>query len=471
MKTFLGIDFGTTQTIVTKIEEEERSEIEIVQIDGREIIETALNLDGMGNIRFFGTKALEKIHEDPLNTFFNFKVEIGKGKAYLSSNKAYYAEDLSLFFLKHLQNKIARDIFNTNEDLEKRKDIYCAIGCPADWDEKQRDTLVKIAEEAGFPNIVYWDEPFGVIHYQWSKKFSQAKKTQKTLVYDFGGGTTDVAIVEVYFNEDSLIKNKVLGTGGTQIGGKNFDQSLNQYFMENLIQKGIVDTGQISDREKKTLECASRKIKERLCEVKNDSDAAKGAFPLLGRKVDLSITRPEFAELCKPLIDSLEKPINDALNEARLNDNEIDNVIIAGGSSRLYYVRDKIHERLPNSEIMLSENPVEDIAKGLALYRRLRVCGKKFNIPRQENITASQTIEAPVKPAIEEKKEKDEQVASPQVVADPSEESSGSVAGKYAWVEKGSELLSTSMENLRGTIQGYLRGRKKEEKTISSKRK
>ncbi|GHT00636.1 hypothetical protein AGMMS50276_26920 [Synergistales bacterium] len=176
MKTFLGIDFGTTKTIVTRIQEASRRDQIVVEIDGKKTVDTALCLDAEDNVIFFGEKALDKIHEAPEDTFYNFKTAIGSGRIFHSSFKDYKPETLSLLFMTHLRQKIAIKYFNAPAnapDLSTIPDLYCTIGCPAGWDEKKRRAIVNIAIEAGFPNVSYCDEPFGVICMNTPKSYSK----------------------------------------------------------------------------------------------------------------------------------------------------------------------------------------------------------------------------------------------------------------------------------------------------------
>jgi molecular chaperone DnaK (HSP70) len=372
MKTFLGIDFGTTQTVVTMIKEESRYEPQVVEIDGKNTVDTALRLDAEDNVVFFGERALEKIYEAPQETFYNFKVAIGTGKIFRSSFKEYRPETLALLFLKHLRQKIEKNYFNVT-NLKEIGDLYCTIGCPAAWNEVQRRVIVNIAQEAGFPNVSCCDEPFGVIYYYYFRGDIPLKKPQNILVYDFGGGTTDVAIEEVAPDANGTLCGtpKVLAVAGMAgLGGKDFDERLRDHFIREMDAGSAV----LGDKDIKTIERYARLIKEELSvSVGDGRDLAERTIPrLFSRRDSYNLTLPKqlFEELCGSFINQLENPVYDAFNGAALEAKQIDHVIIAGGSSRLYYVADRIRALFPRSKIVTSANPVEVIAKGLALYGR-----------------------------------------------------------------------------------------------------
>ncbi|GHV37593.1 hypothetical protein FACS1894187_14720 [Synergistales bacterium] len=413
MKTFLGIDFGTTQTVVTMIREGSNYEPEIVEIDGKKTVDTALRLDAEDNVLFFGADALDRIYEAPDDTFYNFKVDIRSGKAFRSSNKDYKPETLALLFLKHLRQKIETKYFNV-DSLEQLEDLYCTIGCPAAWNEVQRRTIIDIAKRAGFPNVSCCDEPFGVIYYYHFRGDLSLATHQNVLVYDFGGGTTDVAIEKILPNADgSPCKTpRVLAAGGmSNLGGKHFDEKLKEYF----IQEMNADAATLGDKDLKTLERYSKLIKETLSvAVDNGTDSVEKTIPMLSSKRSshkLALSKQKFEQVCGFLIEQLEEPVYDALNITALNANEINNVIVAGGSSRLYYVKSRIKTLFPKSNIIVSANPVEVIAKGLALYARAFASEAKTEPVQQENsrqekVESDDKKTAPQKEAVKPKQEK-----------------------------------------------------------------
>ncbi|MDR3230890.1 MAG: Hsp70 family protein, partial [Synergistaceae bacterium] len=223
MKIFLGIDFGTTQTVVTMIKEGSTYEPEVVEIDGKKTVDTVLCIDAEDNVVFFGSDALDRIHDAPEDTFYNFKVTIGSGKIFRSSHKDYRPETLALLFLKHLRQKIEKNYFNV-ADLAEQEDLHCTIGCPAAWNERQRQAVINLAQKAGFPNVSCCDEPLSVIYYYHSRGEISLTKPQNILVYDFGGGTTDVALEEISPDANGCpCKNpRVLAVSGmSNLGGRD----------------------------------------------------------------------------------------------------------------------------------------------------------------------------------------------------------------------------------------------------------
>jgi cell division ATPase FtsA len=293
--------------------------------------------------------------------------------------------------LSHLAQKIADRYFNV-PSLEKVEDLSCTIGCPAAWDENRRNSLVGIARKAGLPNVVCCAEPVGVVYYCYDRGDLSLTGPQNVLVYDFGGGTTDVAVEEVSPDEDGVIckiptilsvsKKPELGN----LGGRNFDEALRAHFIE---QMGAVETP-FDSKDLRTLELHSKRLKEKLSiAVDNGKSSEERETLFLFSKNafhTLTLSKKEFEQVCESLINRLEEPIDSALNQQpSLNKEGIGCVILAGGSSRLYYVKAGIQDLFPNSEIVVSSNPVEVIAKGLALYGRFSTLGLNAVSARQKN--------------------------------------------------------------------------------------
>lgn len=386
MKTFLAVDFGTTQTSITLLKEKSESEPEVIDInDGQKVVKaiaTAMQLDDNKNITYFGAKALAKAEEDPENTFQNFKVFIGKkDRAYQlkTEQNKYSPDELALLFLRHLREEIERQYFN-GIILSKVSELTCVFGCPSDWNEVQKNTLKSIAVEAGFPNPMLCDEPIGVIYYNHFFGGLKLKKLQNILVYDFGGGTTDVAIAKVVVSENGKIEPSILSTSGlTDLGGRDFDEAIYKYYLN----ENNYDLRKLSVKERLhdqwVINRAAREAKEDLSS-KSPVEKIINRLKVINsqRPNKLLLSREKFNEICAPLISQFGEPIYNALTEAGLSDNDIDFVILAGGSSAMLYVLNNIKKIFsPVKTKILISSDVEIIAKGLAIYGRSQALGLK----------------------------------------------------------------------------------------------
>ena len=381
MKTFLAIDFGTSQTSVAILSEDSTLPPQIIELnDGQravKAIDTAIQLDDNGNITYFGAKAQEKANEAPERTFQNFKVAIGSKNDYQRETEQtqYAPEDLALLFLSHLREIIEEKHFN-GVKLSEMDELSCVIGCPAEWTEVQKNALKDIALKAGFPGIKLCDEPVGAIYYNYFFGGLKLDKKKNILVYDFGGGTTDVAIAEVSISETGRIDSSILSVGGlTSLGGKDFDEAL----IKNYAKENGYDIQSLPPKDKIhdhwVIGLAARRVKEELSEkeaTEKTINRLKSANDAKPKRI--SATRITFEAICKELIDRFDDPIYDALSSAGLSPEDIDYVILAGGSSAMPFVKNRMSEIFAVDKIIMSPS-TDVIAQGLALYGRTDAVG------------------------------------------------------------------------------------------------
>lgn len=343
-----------------------------------------MQLDEDGNILHFGAKALQKSGDAPELTFQNFKVFVGsKDKTFqtYTAQENYTPDKLALLFLTQLRTLIEEHYFN-GVKLSDEKNLSCIIGCPSDWNEVRKRKLKSIAQEAGFPNVKTCDEAIGVIYYHYFFGGLKFKKSQNILVYDFGGGTTDVAIAQVDISDNGEIKPSVLAVSGLpNLGGSNFDEALFSYYLnENHYDFNALST---KDRlhDKWVIGLFAREAKEELS-VKNSVEKNISRLKVSGgtKPQKFSLSRDKFMTVCSELIEKFDEPIYDALTYAGLSTDDIDFVILAGGSSAMPYVMEKMSEIFSANKIFRTSS-AEIIAQGLAASGKVQ----RFEEVRHEN--------------------------------------------------------------------------------------
>ena len=258
MKTVIGIDFGTSTTVVAKRTESSRFEPEIIEIDGKKSTDTVIRLDTEGvSVESVGADAWASAEEYPQTTFFEFKPMVGRDSSYaLPKGKNLTAEELAIRFLTRIREAI--ESFYGNSELQAR-DTITVVGYPADWPQEQKAAIVRVTKEAGFPNVEGCDEPLAVLYFHHSRGDLDLNKPQKILVYDLGGGTTDTCLVEVTSLQETP---KVLGTGGEDVGGRQFDESLATLVEMNILKDESIEA--LSPEDKVTIRKTGRFIKEKI---------------------------------------------------------------------------------------------------------------------------------------------------------------------------------------------------------------
>ena len=398
MKQFLAVDFGTSQTSVALLKEGSKLTPEVIEIDDGQTknraIPTVLQLDSEGKVAYFGSKAVENINKAPDYTFRNFKVNFG-GEA----PQGKYTPDLLTFlFLQELRKRIEDQVFN-GAKLSSHKDLICIIGCPSDWTEAQKDKLRNTAHDAGFPNVKLCDEPVAVIYYNNLFAKLNFEPSQNILVYDFGGGTTDVSIARIDM-VNGEVKPSVLKVAGlNHLGGSNFDAAIledyvakNNYDINALpIKDSLFDIGIIGMN--------AKAAKEKLSE----QDHVERTIPRLkvtnnSRGATLALSRKEFMNICADLISQFDEPIYGALGFAGLLPENIDAVILAGGSSSMPYVKEKMSKIFKPNKIFMSPS-TEVVAQGLAAFGRAQDLNIKIPAPYSDGgYTAPWQVDGPIPP-------------------------------------------------------------------------
>ena len=389
MKTFLAIDFGTTQTSVALLKETSKQAPDVIEIhDGQKTVKaiaTAVQLDDNKNITYFGAKALAKAEDAPEKTFQNFKIFVGKqGRNYQlkTEQNECSPDELALLFLSRLREMIEEHYFNRSK-LSRIPELTCIIGCPSDFNEIQKRTLRDIAEKAGFINTKLCDEPIGVIyfnHFFGSLNFSQS---QNILVYDFGGGTTDVAIARIKVSTNGKIEPEILSVSGLpDLGGRNFDEAIADYYMKensyNLRNLSVKD--RLHDQW--VINLAARHAKEDLSSKSSTEKNINRLKVISGQRPNkFLLSRERFNQICSGLIGKFAEPIYDALTSAGLSSEDINIVILAGGSSALPYVQENMRKIFPSDKTkIIVSSATEIIAQGLAVWGKVEALEIKVDV-------------------------------------------------------------------------------------------
>lgn len=378
MKYLIGIDFGTTTTAISCTRISATFEPELIEIDNQRTTESVLRLTDGNEIEIIGLRAWEEIGDAPERTFYEFKLKVASKEILQLPEGPGTARDIGIIFLRNLREKIERGLFGNSplKEIDAKEGIKTVIGHPSGWSEAQRKATISMAEEAGFPNVEGCEEPIGALYYHYYLGDLSLDKVQKVLVYDFGGGTSDVAIISTTGAEEP----RVIATSGiADLGGRNFDEIIASAWEEKLLQETYKT--KMSNRDKAWVRRHSRRLKEKLSiAVEGKGNSASETIPILQCKGDrdtFSMDVTSFETMNADLITRFSEPLWDAMSGASLDASDIDIVILTGGSGRFYFAREKLKEMFPNAQILRSANPQEAVSKGLALYSKVLVCGKE----------------------------------------------------------------------------------------------
>ena len=367
----VGIDLGTTNSVVAVMEGGKPSVIQ--NAEGFRTTPSVVAYTKNGD-RLVGQIAKRQAVINPDNTFYSVKRFIGrrsdevsqelKKVSYIvkdssgnvklecpSLGKDFSSEEISAEVLRKLVDDASKHLGETVKQA--------VITVPAYFNDAQRQATKDAGKIAGLEVLRIINEPTAA-----SLAYGLDKKNNETiLVFDLGGGTFDVSVLEV---GDGVFE--VLSTSGdTRLGGDDFDEKIVQWLMDEFKQEHGIDLS--GDRQAlQRLTEASEKAKVELSNL-TQTDIS---LPFLTatetgpKHLDRSITRNKFEELCSSLIDRARIPVENALKDAKLDKSKIDEVVLVGGSTRIPAVQDvvtKVLGKKPNQTV----NPDEVVAVGAAV--------------------------------------------------------------------------------------------------------
>ena len=371
MSKILGIDLGTTNSAMAIIEGGKPKILE--NKEGNRTTPSMVAISKNGE-RLVGQAAKRQAVTNPENTLFSIKRLIGRrfndpevkrdielfpfkikqagaGIKVEMSGKDYTPQEISAMIL----SKLKADA----EDKLGDKITEAVITVPAYFDDSQRQATIEAGKIAGLTVKRIVNEPTAAaLAYGFDRK-----KGQQIAVYDLGGGTFDISILDV--TEDTV---EVKATNGdTHLGGDDFDQVIIEYILSEFKKDQGIDLGKDPT--------ALQRVKEAAEKVKIElSTAGESEInqPFITQGTDgpkhlvMKITRAKLEELVGDLVDKTMGPVKKALDDAGLKTSEIEEVILVGGMTRMPLVQKKVEEffgKKPNLEV----NPDEVVAMGAAV--------------------------------------------------------------------------------------------------------
>lgn len=347
MSKIIGIDLGTTNSCVAVYEgdtakvianaEGERTTPSVVAFKNDEII--------------VGAAAKRQMITNP-NTIHSIKRKMGTNKKEKVNGKSYTPEEISAMILS--------DLKKTAENYLGEKVTKAVITVPAYFNDAQRQATKNAGKIAGLEVERIINEPTAAaLAYGLDKQ----DKNEKILVYDLGGGTFDVSILEL---GDGVFE--VLSTSGNnELGGDDFDKRIMDYLVETFKKENGIDLSN-DKMAMQRLKDAAEKAKKDLSGV----TTTQISLPFLSQGEDgplhleLSLTRAKFEDLCSDLFESTLEPVRKALKDASLTKKDIDKVLLVGGSTRIPKVQELIKNEL-GKEPSKGVNPDEVVAMGAAI--------------------------------------------------------------------------------------------------------
>ena len=348
MAKIIGIDLGTTNSCVAVLEGGEPKVITNAEGDRTTPSVVAFKNDE----EIVGITAKHQAVTNPNKTISSIKRKMGTNEKVDIDGKKYTPEEISAKILMKLKKDAESYL---GETVTK-----AVITVPAYFNDAERQATKNAGKIAGLEVERIVNEPTAAaLAYGLDKQ----DKLQTILVYDLGGGTFDVSILEL---GDGVFEVKST-SGNNRLGGDDFDKRLMDYMVDEFKKENGIDLSK--DK------MAMQRIKDAAEKAKKDLSSMTTTninLPFLTQNadgpvhMDMSITRAKFENLCKDLFDSTLDAVRKALKDAKLTKNDIDQVVLVGGSSRIPYIQNLIKDEL-GKEPNKSVNPDEVVAMGAAI--------------------------------------------------------------------------------------------------------
>jgi len=375
MGRIVGIDLGTTNSLVAHIDPQTNAPKCIVGPYGSTLCPSVVSLDADGSI-VVGEPARRRLLTQPDRTIYSVKRLMGRGPVdvqdelklfpfridpasknvirVILGDKVFTPPEISAFILRELKNWAEAFL---NETVDR-----AVVTVPAYFNDSQRQATKDAGKLAGLEVLRLVNEPTAAaLAYGLHEK-----QRGKVAVYDLGGGTFDISILKLISTGEGDIYQVLSTNGDTHLGGDDIDHLLQAFAHEQILQQHEIDFaphGEVAQSLRKSLIALKHELSE--------NDSATLRFPLPNGAIFVQeFSRAAFETLIQPVIDRTMGPVKKALADAQLKPTEMDEIVLVGGATRTPLVRRMVQEyfdRKPHTEL----NPDEVVALGAAVQANI----------------------------------------------------------------------------------------------------
>ena len=341
----VGIDLGTTNSLIAWYSPEGPKIIP--NRLGKNLTPSVVSVDEEGNV-YVGETAQERMSLYPDTVVSAFKRSMGTDREYTLSGRRFRPEELSSFVLRSLKEDA--ESFLGEEITE------AVISVPAYFDDKRRKATKRAGELAGLKVERMISEPTAAaIAYGIYEK----KESTKYLVFDLGGGTFDVSVLDRYRN---ILEVRAVA-GDNYLGGEDFTRMLEKIFL----RKCGLSQAELDEKEQIRIYKAAEKAK---CEF-GEGDFTFMSVVIKGEKKEAEISASEYERACEELLTKIKDPVKRSLSDANMSLSDVDEIVLIGGATKLDMVRKylvRLFRKFPDSNI----DPDETVAIGAAIQAAMK---------------------------------------------------------------------------------------------------
>ena len=343
----IGIDLGTTNSLVSIWQDGESTLVK--NLLGDFVTPSVVGVDDDGRI-IVGAPAKDRLLTHPGRTVAVFKRLMGSNASIKIADLVLKPQELSSFILKQLKEDV--------EAFTGEKVSEAVITVPAYFNDTQRKMTKLAGRLAGLKVERLLNEPTAAaLAYGLHEE-----KDNEILVFDLGGGTFDVSVLEMF---DGIMEVRA-SAGNNRLGGEDFTRAIAQYFTEQLNHDGLIPSDRLHKLEPKILAEAERAKVHLSTHHEYESHLVEDE-----KRFAISITRQKFESVCESLLSQLQQPILQALNDCSIAANQLDHVLLVGGATRMPIISKlvtKMFGVFPNKSL----DPDQAVAKGAAIQAALK---------------------------------------------------------------------------------------------------
>ena len=381
MGRIVGIDLGTTNSLVAYVDAQTGQPRCIPGPSGSTLCPSIVSLDADGSI-IVGEPARRRLLTQPERSIYSVKRLMGRGPADVQTELKLFPFRIDPASKSVIRVQLGDRVFTPPEissfilrELKNWAEVYfgetvdrAVITVPAYFNDAQRQATKDAGKLAGLEVLRLMNEPTAAaLAYGLHEK-----QRGKVAVYDLGGGTFDISVLKLISTSEGDIYQVLSTNGDTHLGGDDIDNLLQAFVHEQILQTDQIDFsphGELAQELRKELIA----LKHKLSEV----ESATLRFQLPNGKFYVhEFTRGAFEALIRPVVDRTMVPVKQALADAQLKPTEMDEVVLVGGTTRTPVIRRTVQEffdRKPHTEL----NPDEVVALGAAVQANILDCGVK----------------------------------------------------------------------------------------------
>jgi len=358
-ESIVGIDLGTTNSLIAVVREDSKKAIALREIDGLTLVPSVIHFDEFGNPSV-GNAASEKLLSDPQNTIYSVKRLMGKSYKDIANDSDFFSykviDDNTDSLVKieingrfyspiELSSLILKELKSRAEHILKTPVNKAVITVPAYFNDTQRQATRDAGKLAGLDVLRIINEPTAA---SLAYGMGLSADEEKTIaVYDLGGGTFDMSILQIHNGICEVLSTN----GDTYLGGDDFDKAIVDYWMSEL----IIDQPELKQELRLTAELAKKQLSSQ------DTFEEK-----VGQHI-VKLDKTQFEAIVSPLVQRSLDCCKKALQDAGLSIDKIDEIVMVGGSTRMPIVKEMVKKFFKKESLHDELNPDEVVALGAAI--------------------------------------------------------------------------------------------------------